>query len=79
MLSGAGWLVGGDDDTTACCGAAGEPQGGRLCAVAEELLPGAEVHGKDEQAVFVDEVVFDECLGEPAAAVNLQFIAWAAP
>src|ERR1017187_4702193 len=51
----------------------------RPCAGAEDLLPGAEVHGKDEQAVFVDEVVFDECLGEPAAAVNLQFIARAAP
>ena len=45
-----------------------------FCAVAEELLPGAKVHGKQEQAIFVHEVVLDERLGEPAAAVNLRLV-----
>jgi hypothetical protein len=43
-------------------------------AAAEELLPRAEVHGKVEQAVLVDEVVVDERLGELAAAVDLQLV-----
>ena len=74
MLDRSGWLVGGDDDTGARRRGAGEPQGGRLRAVAEQFLAGAEVNGKEEQAVFVDEVVFDERLGERAAAVYLQLV-----
>src|SRR6516162_6746090 len=49
----SGRLVGGDDDAGTRRGGAGEPQGGRRRAVAEQLLARAQVHGKDEQAVFV--------------------------
>ena len=52
-----------------------EPQGRGVHAVAEQLLPRAEVDGEGEQAVLVDEVVLDERLRQAAAAVHLQLVA----
>jgi hypothetical protein len=65
VLHRAGRFVADDDDAGAGRrGAgrrgAGEPQRRGLRAVAEELLAGAEVDGEVEQAVLVDEIVFDE-------------------
>jgi hypothetical protein len=50
----------------------GQPQRGRRCAVTDQLLPGAEPDGKEQQAVLVDEVVVDQRLRQLAAAVDLQ-------
>jgi hypothetical protein len=47
------------------------PQGCRLRAVAEQLLPRAQVYREDEQPVLIDEVVVDERPRERTAAVYL--------
>src|SRR5260370_13851850 len=74
VLHGPGWLVGRDDDTGGRRRAGGRPEGRRRRPVAEELLSRAEVHGKEQQAVLVDEVMRDEGLRELAAAVDLQLV-----
>ena len=72
-------LVSRDDDAGTRARGAGEPQGGRAGAVAEQLLPRAEMNGKGQQAVFVHEVVVDERLSQLAAAVDLQLTAGPVP
>ena len=71
-----GGLVGRDDDTGAGRGGAGQPKGCCPRALAEQLLPRAEVHREEEQPVFINEIVIDERMSETAAPVYLQLVAW---